>query len=160
MKLLLNHTSPDTAYVVQDYPYGFTLRCKIRYWLEFSRGRGVRFASQTTNPKKAGDVWNKPKYSTYCDFGGAMYLDDQNHVQWTSLHQYKGVKETLDWQAAYGAANHPENVQKTQNWIKAKLVHDFKCSKGFYSFSINGIPGEPIKPELDWEQPETLALLK
>jgi hypothetical protein len=32
MKTILpDHTTPETAYVVDDYPYGFTLRCKIRY---------------------------------------------------------------------------------------------------------------------------------
>lgn len=34
MKVLSGHTSPETAYVVDDYPYGFRLRCKIRYWIE------------------------------------------------------------------------------------------------------------------------------
>lgn len=160
MKLLFNHISPETAYVVEDYPYGFNLRCKKRYWLEFGKNKGVRFASQTTNPKKAGEVWNKPKYSTYCAFGGAMYLDEENHVQWTGLHEYKGIKETLDWQAVYGEANHPDCVEKTGHWIKAKLVHDFKCSKGVYVMTINGVPGKPIEPELDWSLPETLALLK
>ena len=29
------HISPETAYVIDDYPYGFRLRCRIRYWLEF-----------------------------------------------------------------------------------------------------------------------------
>jgi hypothetical protein len=45
------------------------LRCKIRYWLEFHPKRGFRFVSQTTNPKR-GNVWNKPKASTFMRFGG------------------------------------------------------------------------------------------
>ena len=76
MELLHNHVSPETAYVVSDYPYGFTLRCQIRYWLEHSPRHGFRLMSQTSNPKKPGLVWNKPKGSTYCRFGGAMFLDD------------------------------------------------------------------------------------
>src|SRR5262245_27354986 len=28
---LIGHTSPDTAYLVLDYPYGFQLRTEIRY---------------------------------------------------------------------------------------------------------------------------------
>jgi hypothetical protein len=63
------HVSPETAFVVEDYPYGGGLRCKIRYWLEFKRGQGFRFMSQTTDPRKAEngkpEVWNKPKASTY-----------------------------------------------------------------------------------------------
>ena len=58
--LLSGHTSPATAYTVDDYPYGFRLRCKIRYWLEYTPKRGVRLWSQTTNPKRPGEVWNKP----------------------------------------------------------------------------------------------------
>ena len=66
MKTVLNgHTSAETAYVVNDYPYGFQLRCKIRYWIETRKGHGMRFVSQTTNPRWAVEGWNKPKASTY-----------------------------------------------------------------------------------------------
>lgn len=81
MQILEGHVSPETAYVVDDYPYGFRLRCKIRYWLEHKPGHGVRLVSQTTNPKRPGEIWNKPKASTYCTFSGCMYLDDNGHVQ-------------------------------------------------------------------------------
>src|SRR5215475_9411123 len=87
MEILKGHTSPETAYLVDDYPYGYTLRCKIRYWLEFKPGKGFRFVSQTTNPKK-GHVWNKPKASTYCRFGGCMFLDEKGHVHWAGLSEY------------------------------------------------------------------------
>jgi hypothetical protein len=80
MQILSGHVSPESAYVVDDYPYGFRLRCKIRYWLEYAPRKGFRFVSQTTNPKAAGEVWNKPKASTYASIAGAMFLDDSNHV--------------------------------------------------------------------------------
>ena len=51
-QILQGHTSPETAYVVDDYPYGYTLRCRIRYWLEVNERHGVRFVSQTTNPMR------------------------------------------------------------------------------------------------------------
>jgi hypothetical protein len=35
MQILKGHISQETAYLVDDYPYGFRLRCKIRYWLEY-----------------------------------------------------------------------------------------------------------------------------
>lgn len=92
--LLRGHFSQETAYVSPDsYPYGFTLRCKIRYWLEYKKGQGFRLVSQTTNPKKAGEVWNKPKASTYCFFSGAMFLDEKGHVQWTGLGYSSSVEE-------------------------------------------------------------------
>ena len=90
MKILSGHTSPETAYVVDDYPYGFRLRCKIRYWLEQKRGHGYRLVSQTTNPKKPGEVWNKPKASTYMTFFAVMYLNHESHVDWAGLHCYSG----------------------------------------------------------------------
>jgi hypothetical protein len=89
MQILKGHYSPETAYVVEDYPYGFRLRCKIRYWLEVNN-KGTRLWSQTTNPKR-GDIWNTPKSSTYSLFG-AMYLDEENHVQWNGLSLYDGNK--------------------------------------------------------------------
>ena len=59
---LYGHDSMATAYLVDDYPYGFRLRCKIRYWVEYVPKKGYRMVSQTTNPKIADrEVWNKPK---------------------------------------------------------------------------------------------------
>ena len=60
---LYGHTSEATAYVVDDYPYGFQLRTQIKYWLEYKAGKGWRFVSQTVNPKTGRS--NKPKASTY-----------------------------------------------------------------------------------------------
>lgn len=65
MEVLHGHTDQNTAYVVDDYPYGRVLRCKIRYWVHTNNKGAQRFMSQTTNPKRAGEVWNKPKASTY-----------------------------------------------------------------------------------------------
>lgn len=79
------HTSPETAYVVDDYPYGFRLRCKIRYWLEYKPNHGFRFVSQTTNPKIEGrEVWNKPKASTYHTFA-YIVLDGEGHVDYRAI---------------------------------------------------------------------------
>lgn len=92
MQTLTGHTSPETAYVVADYPYGFKLRCSIRYWMEYNPKHGYRLGSQTTNPKK-GNVWNKPKFSTYSAIGAAMFLDASGHVQWRGLGCYDGAQE-------------------------------------------------------------------
>src|SRR5437879_4527220 len=85
LKPLVGHTTQETAYVVDDYPYGFRLRCKIRYWLEYKAKMGFRLCSQTTNPKKPGEVWNKPKCSTYSTLG-VMGLDEKNYVTWTGIN--------------------------------------------------------------------------
>jgi hypothetical protein len=126
MKLLIGHTSPETAYLVNDYPYGFRLRCKIRYWLEFKPSQGFRFVSQTTNPKRPGDIWNKPKASTYARFGAAMYLDEEDHVQWTGLSEYCSGAEAKAWSEQF-AEGVPEAGRNTLNaWVAAKLAYDAK----------------------------------
>lgn len=83
--VLLGHVSAETAYVVDDYPYGYTLRCRIRYWLHTAdrgaaRGK-VRLMAQTTNPKRPGEPWNNPKASTYNPWA-VMYRDSRGHVEW------------------------------------------------------------------------------
>jgi hypothetical protein len=81
---VFGHVSEETAYLVDDYPYGFRLRTQIRYWLETTKS-GDRFVSQTLNPKTGR--WNKPKKSTYVQVG-AMYLDAEGHMTWTGLHYH------------------------------------------------------------------------
>jgi hypothetical protein len=92
MTVLTGHTTQETAYLVNDYPYGFRLRCKIRYWLEYKQGHGFRLVSQTTNPKREGEHWNKPKSSTYCILG-VMLLDDEEHVTWKGWGVYSDAEE-------------------------------------------------------------------
>lgn len=124
MKLLIGHTSPETAYVVDDYPYGYTLRCKIRYWLEFKPKMGFRLVSQTTNPKRPGEVWNKPKASTYCKFGGAMFLADNDHVHWAGLSEYNSGADALAWREKYGAAVPEAGRKVLDQWVAAKIAYD------------------------------------
>jgi hypothetical protein len=128
--IMSGHISPETAYVIDGYPYGFKLKCRIRYWLEYTPKRGVRMWSQTTNPKKPGWVWNKPKASTYCRFGGCMYLDGNEHVQWSGLTEYTNGAEASAWQAAYGAGNHPESREITARWVSAKVAFDAARATG------------------------------
>lgn len=122
--ILKDHTSPETAYVVADYPYGFRLRCKIRYWLEYQPKRGFRLVSQTTNPKRPGEVWNKPKASTYAQFGGCMYLDEAGHVQWAGLSEYSSGAEASAWRDQYGEGVPAVGHATLNKWVAAKLAYD------------------------------------
>jgi len=126
MQILKGHVSPETAYVVDDYPFGFRLRCKIRYWLEYKKGKGIRFVSQTTNPKVPGERWNKPKASTYARFGGCMFLNDEGHVRWAGLSEYSGGQEAATWKATYGEGMPPEAVPVLNGWVAAKVAYDEK----------------------------------
>jgi hypothetical protein len=128
-KLLSGHVSPETAYLVEDYPYGFRLRCQIRYWLEYKPNHGVRFMSQTSNPKK-GNIWNKPKGSTYARISACMYLDENDHVQWSGLSEYSDGAESCAWQAKYGEGVPEPAKPLLAKWVAAKLAYDGKKGAG------------------------------
>jgi hypothetical protein len=132
MQILKGHVSPETAYVVDDYPYGFQLRCKIRYWLEYKKGKGFRLVSQTSNPKR-GHVWNKPKASTYQRFGGCMFLDENGHVQWNGLNEYSNGAEAQAFADTYGAGVPEAGKGTMREWVAAKTAYD-----------ANRNPGDPL----------------
>lgn len=88
---LAGHTDEATAYVVADYPYGFTAGTQIRYWVETTK-HGDRMCAQTMNPKT--ERWNKPKKTTYLQVG-ALFLNEDGHVKWTGV-DYNGKQEWLD----------------------------------------------------------------
>lgn len=124
MQILSGHISPETSYLVDSYPYGRTLRCKIRYWLDCDPKKGARLVSQTTNPKLPGEVWNKPKASTYCRFAGCMYLDEKGHVQWTGMSEYMDLTELTAWFEKFGEGV-PASLQRLMSgWIKVKTAFE------------------------------------
>jgi hypothetical protein len=123
VKVLSGHTSPETAYVINDYPYGFKARCKIRYWLEYSPSKGFRFCSQTTNPKKVDEVWNAPKKSTYSMLG-VMGLNEEGHVTWTACSIYD-----FDMLEEFGKlyANFFDDNQRQVHELNSKLYQKRKA---------------------------------
>ena len=117
IEVLTGHTSPETAYVVADYPYGFRLRCQIRYWIETTK-RGQRVVSQTTNPKRPGLVWNKPKASTYTDLR-VLYIDPTTgYVENEALTFYSDTTKVQAFEAAYGEALTSDRDQLVLGAIK------------------------------------------
>jgi hypothetical protein len=101
---LYGHTSEDTAYLIKDYPYGFTLRCQKKVWLEFRPGKGYRLVSRTSNPKKGG-IWNKPDKSTYTTIAN-LFLDQDGHVQWKQI--WGGEKKEVLEQFAKDFPQNPD----------------------------------------------------
>jgi hypothetical protein len=81
---LIGHTSAETAFIQPDYPYGRRLRCQRRVWVETNKRYGMRLMTQTSNPKRAGGVWNKPDNRTYCDIV-ALWVDDKGFVATDNL---------------------------------------------------------------------------
>jgi hypothetical protein len=163
MKPLTGHTSPETAYNVDDYPYGRTLRCKIRYWLERKETKGFRFVSQTENPKTGR--WNAPKPSTYMMFAGAMFLDEKDHCHWAGLSEYSGAKEVRAF-----LVNYPEtDTSLLKPFCVAKMAMCQAGAKGKVKWTINGKAIEPTEAELatyaqdaiDWREVcQLLGVLK
>ncbi len=123
-KILTGHTSFETAYIVNDYPYGFRLRCKMAYWLETNPKHGVRLMSRTTNPKKAGEVWNKPKASTYSALK-VMGLNEIGHVVTHSLSMASEVETVAAYETLYGAVLTSDYEVKTLKIAKI-LAAKFK----------------------------------
>ena len=80
----------ETAYMVNEYPWGFRLKTKQRYWVESKKGFGMRLVTQTLNPKT--DKWCKPKKSTYCVVMG-LFLNELGHVKSWALSSGGWTKE-------------------------------------------------------------------
>lgn len=127
LKQLIGHVSPETAYVVADYPYGFRLRCSIRYWIETKAGFGQRFVSQTTNPKKPGEVWNKPKAGIYSPVL-VMYLDEQDHVHHAGISVYESADVISAFARGWELDTHQQAVVKAM--LAAHVL--YTARKGIY----------------------------
>ncbi len=128
MKVLSGHTNSETAYVVDDYPYGFRLRCKIRYWLEYKKGYGYRLVSQTTNPKVSGEVWNKPKASTYATLG-VMFLNEENHVTWTGMGFFSSSEKMLEFKTTYSEGLDDEGKKTLEALIQRATAYEKRMSQ-------------------------------
>lgn len=98
--ILSGHCSEETAYLIEDYPCGFSKRCKKRIWIETpTKGAGkgrMRVVSQTTNPKYTTDAWNKSKAGIFSDFI-LLYRDEENgHIHHAGMNLY-AYKEWEDF---------------------------------------------------------------
>jgi hypothetical protein len=115
MKALYGHTSEETAYLVQDYPYGFKLRCQMKVWLEYRDGKGFRMVTRTSNPKKPG-TWNKEKASTYCAVAGNLFLDENSHIHWTGISGWEDQAKLEKF-----VADFPESDKAGLELVKALI---------------------------------------
>jgi hypothetical protein len=137
---LYGHKDENSAYLVEDYPYGFKLRCNIRYWLEFKPKKGWRFMSQTQDPRN--ERWNKPKASTYCEFGACMYLDSQKHVTWKGITPYTNGSEVLEFVESFPNSD----FSVLRQFAKAKIDYLQKSAEGKVVWHINNVP-QPVTEE-------------
>tara|TARA_R100000808_G_scaffold23988_1_gene54156 strand:+ start:54 stop:635 length:582 start_codon:yes stop_codon:yes gene_type:complete len=90
-KYIYNAVNFDTAIEVNNYPWGFRLKTKVKYWIE-SNNKGDRFIKQTLNPKN--NKWCNPKKSTY-NAVEVLYFDENNHVKSYGIGKYGTNEEEL-----------------------------------------------------------------
>lgn len=125
IEILKEQPNENNPVIVDNYPYGYTLRTQIKYWVETTKN-GQRFISQTLNPKTK--LWNKPKKSTYSQII-LVGLNEEKHITYTSLSLYS-LSESLEFKQKY--ESFLSDYQKTEltNIIKMSEVYD----KVEYSF--------------------------
>lgn len=158
--VLTGHHSPETAYVVDDYPYGFGLRCKIRYWTEYKRGRGVRMVSQTSNPKR-GHAWNKPKASTFARFGLVMVLNQDGHViNGGHCSEYCSCQAAIDFQKNYAAALPCDEARAVlAGWVARKLKYEQAKAEGKVTMTVTTTtPDGTVSKRVEVLKPEGVTL--
>lgn len=139
---LYGHTDMTSAYIVEDYPYGRSLRCRIRYWLEFKPKKGFRFISQTENPKTLR--WNKPKASTYALLGGNMCIDGRGHVTWDAITEYSRDEEVLEFVRKYPRTD----MTVLKIFVPKKIKYLEASAEGRVVFKINGVPQPPSEDDM------------
>jgi len=141
---IFGHTSEQTAYLIADYPYGRTLRCQRKVWLESDPKRGVRFVAQTDNPKNGR--WNKSHKSTYTDVAAGLYLDADNHVQWEGIGYYSSAEQALAFARTYGLQAVGADRLKTWAVEKAHMCNALATGKAH--FTVNGVKSERDETQL------------
>jgi len=77
------HTSFETAFVVDSYPYG-RLRTEFRIWIESKEKLGQRVVTCTLNPKTG--KYNKPHAGTYTDAIALFIETGTGHVKTAQFH--------------------------------------------------------------------------
>lgn len=108
--------------VVENYPYGFRLRCTKFYSLEFVSGKGFRYVEQTTNPKNA-DKLNKEKKGTY-DAVKLMFREaETGHIKYYSLDFYgaDGINKDCQFMAEHFDLFTPEQIKFIYGYLHMKL---------------------------------------
>ncbi len=124
-KPVLGHSSFETAFIIDNYPWGFKLRTKMYVWIETTPKKGDRIVRQTINPK-TGSLC-APKASTYNAIG-YLFLDEKGHIKWTAVHQFDQPEQVKAFGEAMGLENMNHEQRKQYNallGIHEKKVDEF-----------------------------------
>ena len=95
-----HHRDKESAYIIPDYPYGATLRCELRIWMDFDEKRGYRFCRQTYHPISLRE--NRAKKDTYMPLAGFMYVGQDDRIYVLGLSEYSGLEDIREFVQKYG----------------------------------------------------------
>ena len=128
MKLIYNKDSFTNAVEVDNYPWGYRLKTKRRYWVETTK-RGDRVCYRTLNPKT--DNWCAVKRSTY-DAVLLLYFDENNHVKsygislgWSDASAVHRFEKTVDVEKLSDDQRKKICEAKTINHVNSKIKVSF-----------------------------------
>lgn len=127
--------------VAEDYPWGFKLRTKQRYWVETKATHGQRFVYQTLNPRT--NHWCKPKKGTYSAIVIPYVRKEDGHIKYTGISRYAEV----DTMEAF-LANHKDYLDTYQLSALNGMIGGSKA----YSAAFKAAKDEAInevKTEID-----------
>lgn len=135
------YTSFETAHVTPDYPYGYTLRCERREWIETAK-KGAkkgqqRFVTCTKNPKT--NRWNKPKGSTYSLFAVMKQDPETGHIGWAEVSEYSSTEYAEKFLSKYRENMEPHRVELLEILIAQKKAIDHAFKTGQIKWTINGV---------------------
>ena len=120
--------SPETAVTVQDYPYGFRLRCTLRAWVEFRKGKGFRYCTQTSTPKRPG-TWNAVKAGTYSRVCMAIVQDENGHIGPVALSEYSDLNDYAAFNARAADNLTPDAAASLRYFWDVKKAYADKCAE-------------------------------
>ncbi len=130
MIVLASHTSKDTAFVQDDYPWGFSKRCKRLVWVETNTKRGMRFVSQTINPVNGEP--SAVKADTFCALLAAFVVE---HADVGSKYPYDYSHMTIETEdighiliSKIHLGVKPETTKEFVNLFGTSLLSDY-CVK-------------------------------
>lgn len=129
------HTSFDTAYVIESYPYG-RLRTQMKIWIETRANMGQRVVTCTLNPKN--QKWNKPHAGIYHLACVLFVNNDNGHVENDGIGQYNLLERSESFLEVYGDGLDQERrdkllFYKACNDVQEKQgIHLISDKAGFY----------------------------
>lgn len=133
--ILKGHTSFETAYKIENYPWGYKLRTTMHIWVESVKKKGDRIIRQTIDPKT--NRLCAPKASTFSPIKW-IYLDEQGHVQSTGLNIYTNKEVVSKCIELIGIENLNEFQRTQYNQLMGinEVVRDEFTDKVKKDFSV------------------------